>query len=68
MDETAAVFLSTAPTIVRLRARYSRHVDHSRTAAFIRLFIVDLPVTLRNSRRTLQASLTKALDILRPKA
>jgi len=68
MDETAAVFLSTAPTIVRLRARYSRHVDDSLKAAFIRSLIVDLPVRLRRWHQTLQASLTKALDILRPKA
>jgi hypothetical protein len=67
IDEAVSAFLSTAPTIVKLRARYSGYIDHSRTAAFIRLFIVDLPVTLRNSRRTLKAALTKALDILRPK-
>lgn len=67
VDETVAAFLSTAPAIVRLRARYSRHVDPSLRAKVIRYIIVDLPVTLRRWHQTLKAALSKTLDTLRPK-
>jgi hypothetical protein len=68
IDEAVTAFLSTAPTIVKLRARYSGYTDYSRKATFIRLFIVDLPILLTRWHRTLKADLTKTLDILRPKS
>jgi hypothetical protein len=67
-EETTSTFLSTAPAIVRLRARYSGYTDRSLQARVIRGLIVDLPITVGHWHRNIKAAISKKLDILRPKA